>query len=204
MTEVKSKRKLSVKAKKAFDIMVENGGVVSTAMIEAGYSPATAKTPQKLTESKGWQELMAEYLPDVDVAKRHQELMNSTTIDHMVFPLGPKGEDDINFNGGRTESNKIEDGGVPVERTTLTDQEIKDMLAEVNCKVRRIVHGETARHVYFWTADSKARKDAIDMAYKLKGSYAPVKSLVANIHVNEERRQQSKSIITNILRRRTS
>ena len=37
--------------------MVENGGNVSKAMRVAGYSPATAHTPQKLTESKGFQHL---------------------------------------------------------------------------------------------------------------------------------------------------
>ena len=34
--------------------MVENGGNVSQAMMAAGYTPATAKTPQKLTESQGF------------------------------------------------------------------------------------------------------------------------------------------------------
>jgi hypothetical protein len=45
------------KQKLAVEKMVENGGIVSTAMLEAGYSPATAKTPQKLTESDGFLEL---------------------------------------------------------------------------------------------------------------------------------------------------
>ncbi len=44
--------------------MVENGGNASRAMIEAGYSPATAKTPSKLTDSAGYEELMDAYLPD--------------------------------------------------------------------------------------------------------------------------------------------
>ena len=47
--------------RKAVDKMVENGGIVSTAMIAAKYSLATAKTPQKLTESKGYKELLKEY-----------------------------------------------------------------------------------------------------------------------------------------------
>jgi hypothetical protein len=38
--------------------MVENGGNVSKAMREAGYSPATAKTPSKLLDSAGFIELM--------------------------------------------------------------------------------------------------------------------------------------------------
>ena len=51
----------TIKQKRAFDKVVENGGNVSRAMIEANYSPATAKTPQKLTESIGYQELCEEY-----------------------------------------------------------------------------------------------------------------------------------------------
>ena len=46
--------------KLAFDNLVDNGGFVERAMIDAKYSPATAKTPQKLTESKGFQQLIKE------------------------------------------------------------------------------------------------------------------------------------------------
>lgn len=64
----------TAKQKKAMEILVENGGNnVGKAMIEAGYTPATAKTPQKLTESKGWQELVEEYLPDDLLAKVTKE-----------------------------------------------------------------------------------------------------------------------------------
>ena len=45
---------------KAVENMVENGGVVSRAMEDAGYSPNTAKTPKKLTESKGFKEVCDE------------------------------------------------------------------------------------------------------------------------------------------------
>lgn len=41
--------------------MVENGGNVSKAMKDAGYSDATANTPKKLTESKGFLELLDDY-----------------------------------------------------------------------------------------------------------------------------------------------
>jgi hypothetical protein len=47
----------TIKQKVAIEKMVENGGVASQAMLEAGYSPNTAKTPQKLTDSKGFKEL---------------------------------------------------------------------------------------------------------------------------------------------------
>jgi hypothetical protein len=54
----------SIKQRKAIQNAVENGGNISRAMIDAGYSPATAKNPSKLTQSKAWQELMEAYLPD--------------------------------------------------------------------------------------------------------------------------------------------
>lgn len=48
----------TIRQKKAAIEIVENGGVVSTAMIVSGYSKNTAKTPSKLTDSDGFKELM--------------------------------------------------------------------------------------------------------------------------------------------------
>lgn len=67
----------TIKQKKAFDKVLENGGNVSRAMMDTGYTVATAKTPKKLTTSKGWQELMDEHLPDKLLATKHLELLNS-------------------------------------------------------------------------------------------------------------------------------
>lgn len=168
----------TIRQKAAAKEVVGNGGNITKAMIKVGYSPNTANTPQKLTESVGWNELMEEFLSDKELQEKHRGLLAATKIEHMTFPLGPKGEDDPNLSGASPEL--ADDGsekglGKPPERTTLSDTEIIDMLAEVNCKVKRIVHGETARHVYFWVQDAKARKDALDMAYKLKGRYATEK-----------------------------
>jgi hypothetical protein len=49
------------KQRKAVDNMVENGGIASKAMRDAGYSENTAKTPQKLTESGGFKAICEEY-----------------------------------------------------------------------------------------------------------------------------------------------
>lgn len=53
---------------------------ISKAMVEAGYTPATAKSPQKLTMSKGWAKLMEEYFPDEDLVKVHKEGLHATRI----------------------------------------------------------------------------------------------------------------------------
>lgn len=48
----------TIKQQKALAKIVENGGNVSKAMRDVGYSVNTAKTPQKLTESKAFIEYM--------------------------------------------------------------------------------------------------------------------------------------------------
>lgn len=69
--------KPTVKQEKAFKNAVENGGSMGEAMINAGYSEATAKTPQKLTESRGWEILLDEYMPDDLLAQKNLELLKS-------------------------------------------------------------------------------------------------------------------------------
>ena len=49
------------KQKAAIQKMAENGGNVSKAMREVGYTDITAKTPKKLTESKGFKALCDKY-----------------------------------------------------------------------------------------------------------------------------------------------
>lgn len=56
----KTKRKPTLKQKRAVDNMVVNGGNVSKAMRDAGYSLETAKSPSKLTDSKAFEELIEE------------------------------------------------------------------------------------------------------------------------------------------------
>ena len=110
------------KQKNAFDKIVENGGNVSKTMVEVGYSENTAKTPQKLTESKGWAELMEEYLPDRLLGEKHRELLNKKEV---------------------RLKNNVSEGTVETIET-----------------------GEI---------DAQAVSKGLEMAYKLKGRYAPEK-----------------------------
>lgn len=50
----------SIKQKRALDKIIENRGNVSKSMVQVGYTPATAKNPKNLTESKGFIELCTE------------------------------------------------------------------------------------------------------------------------------------------------
>lgn len=51
----------TIKQKKAIRKLVENGGNASKAMRDAGYSKKTAINPSKLTESKGYLEILDQY-----------------------------------------------------------------------------------------------------------------------------------------------
>ena len=50
----------TIRQKLALHKSIKNGGNISKAMVEVGYSKNTAHTPQKLTESKGFIELCEE------------------------------------------------------------------------------------------------------------------------------------------------
>lgn len=100
----------TLKQRMAVNHLLENPGKpIGQALEKAGYGPSMVKNPQDITRSKGWKELMDEYLGD-------------------------------------------------------------DLLAEVH-------HGLLTDPSY------KARSSGLDMAYKIKGSYAPVKAVTANVNV---------------------
>jgi phage terminase small subunit len=125
---------------RAVQIYVENGGKsASAAMREAGYSEASAKNPQKLTESSAWKELLDKAMPDKKLVSVHKKLLNAHRIDHMVFPLG------------------------------MQKADIKKLLNSVGCTPKKIQHGQQAIHVWFWAPDFKARTSAVELAYKIKG-----------------------------------
>jgi hypothetical protein len=72
--------------KKAIANLVKTGGIVSKAMIEAGYSPASANNPKVLTESIAFK-TYADSIPDELLREKHLALLNK---------LDPTGDIDAN------------------------------------------------------------------------------------------------------------
>jgi len=81
----------TIKQKRVFQKVVENGSPVSTAMVEVGYSKNTAVDPGKVTRSKGWQQLMDAHLPDRLLAKKHREGLEATTKKPHLIDRDDKG-----------------------------------------------------------------------------------------------------------------
>ncbi len=138
--------------------MVENGGNIGKAMVAAGYSPSTAKTPQKLTESRGWQELMDKYFPDEFVLKIHRDLLHASHLAQFEFPSET---DDTNIR------NIIENNA--------------------GFKIIQIVRSTKYKTSYFLIPDNGTRIRALDSAYKLKSRYLPNKEENSNLQLEVDR-----------------
>lgn len=95
----------TLKQKKAFEAVGVNGGNVSQAMKTAGYSEEVSKRTDKLTKTKGWQELMEEFLPDDLLAKVHQDGLNATRVISAVIT-------DKEANGGTSDFVEVPDYAV--------------------------------------------------------------------------------------------
>lgn len=119
----------TIRQKKAFKEVV-NGSTLKGAMRKAGYSNETSKRTNKLTKTKGWQELMNKHLPDSLLAKVHKEGLSA---------------------------------GKKIFKNNVTSGEIEEVGVE---------------------ADYQTRHRYLDSAYKLKGLYAPEKSVTLNVNAN--------------------
>ena len=82
----------TIKQKKAFKEVVNGGSTLSGAMIRAGYSLSTSKRTDKLTNTKGWQELLNEFLPDSILAKKHREGLEATTKRPQIIDRDSRGQ----------------------------------------------------------------------------------------------------------------
>lgn len=131
----------TVKQKLAFKKLVENGGNIGRAMVEAGYSKATAKTPKKLTNSLGWKEVMKEQsIPDEELLKRHHELLYAVTMGHMTFPK------------------------------SMTDEEIKAIIEAVpEWHLIRVERNSQNAKAYFFKPNGTIQIKVLALAYRLHG-----------------------------------
>ena len=87
----------TLKQRTAAKILVESGGSIpiGEAMVQAGYSPETAKTPQKLTESDGFKEFVHLLPDDKKIALTLHRGLEATKRDHFT------GEMEIDFSERR-------------------------------------------------------------------------------------------------------
>jgi hypothetical protein len=177
--------------------LVANGGSKADAIREAGYSEVMARNPQRVFNSPKVQALLDEAEIDiVPVLKNlNRGALKAKKLQHMVFPtyrdksfsIEGTQEDGVEEDEDILDALEMEDGVKKekylVERgRAMSDKDICEMLEEQGFRVRRIQHGETARHVYFWIPDEKAMGEATEKIINLFGLYAPKKVDTKNEH----------------------
>ncbi len=138
-------------------------------------------------------------MKDKDLLKIHHELLRSQRLDHMVFVTGPKTEERKQQMIEEDIAKSEKEGKEYKEIQYVTDGDIEELLASTGCTVRKIVHRETTRDVYFWMPDNLARDKALDKAYKLKGIYAAEKKSLTIEPINQELKEKINSILDGIL-----
>lgn len=140
---VKQKRKPTLRQKILAKEMLANPGSLSKAMRKAGYSEGYVRNSHELTATQTWQDLLEKYLPDERLTEKHEELMEASAVDD--FFVDPK----------------------------LEDKEIYAIAKKAHVKVFMIQRGAIGgTKVYVSKADTATQRQALDMAYKLKGVYA--------------------------------
>lgn len=97
---------------------------------------------------------------DEDLEKAHRELLNQKRTEYFTFPK------------------------------TMQDDEIEAKVNAAGLELLVIQDGEKGRYAFYAVIDAQARKSALDMAYKLKGSYAAEKT--QSVHLNVDARIEDK------------
>lgn len=74
--------KPNLRQKKAVVELMANGGNLGDALKKAGYSDSVSKRPKQVTQTKGFKELLEEYLPDELLQKVHLEGLMADKAEH--------------------------------------------------------------------------------------------------------------------------
>lgn len=177
----------------AIQTWLEKGGSKADALRKAGFSDSVVDKPSKVFNTEYAMGVLERAGVDLDGAlKQLNRKVTSRKLEHLTFPPFNEEKHDKSINGdisddlvgdlNDTDSGVFENTGKK-HGEQLTDDQIREMLLEVNCVVRKIVHGDNARHVYFWSDNDKAQLEAIEKIINLHGLYAPKKTEQKNTNV---------------------
>lgn len=129
--------KTKKKHKKVIETVLKNGGSLSEAMREVGYSEAYVRNSHKLKNSKSFKALLEHHLPEEDLLIVHGKQLMSWKLNSMIF------------------------------QKQVQDEDIFELMETVGCVVKKIVEIPTGKLVMFIMPDNQSRNKALEMAFKL-------------------------------------
>jgi len=96
-----------------------------------------------IKKTRSWDIILKEVFNDDFLSEQHLQLFNATETQRFIFP------------------------------TRMKDDEIVEMVNEAGFKVITIRPSPLGKMVFYSIPNTRAKKDALDFAYKLKGKYSP-------------------------------
>lgn len=140
-------RRLKPNDKKFVEELVKNGGNATKAVKKVygvkSENYAAVKGNRLIRKDKIIEEIerVADHIPNKLLVETHLDLLKAKEVQRFIFP------------------------------TRLKDDEIMDIVADAGFTVITIRPSPLGKMAFYSIANSRARKDGLDMAYKLKGSY---------------------------------
>lgn len=107
--------------------------------------------------TESWDELMGRVLPDSLLIKHHEKLLNAKQIEYFVFPK------------------------------SMDDSEITEKVEAAGLSVVVIRDSEKGKMAFYSLDNAKAKKDALDMAYKLKTRYDNTVTIKGKLNILSDR-----------------
>lgn len=160
--------------KKAFKIMVEEGGTYADALRKAGYSDAVVNNPGKVTGSQAFRDALESVgLTDRYLAKGYKEFTKAGELREFVFlhkvveEIVDIDEDNPKYKKGKVNKEMI------TRRIPATDQKIKAVINRISgAELISIETHWDRRIAYYQRPDFAARKTGFELASKAKGHLA--------------------------------
>lgn len=170
--------------------VVENGGNVSKSMRDVGYSNATSKNPQKITNSKTFRDIYEGMgRNQLALAKDTERLMNIKDPAEIVFKHSKKtvqvaiDEEDGRYSktiGGKQFVTEY-------RYTPITTQKINKFIKSIKgAELIDISTDEFATTVKYFMPDKNILFKTTEMAHKIFGNFAPEKQEIEHTHILTE------------------
>lgn len=148
---------------------------MAMAMRAEGYAEDTARNPQQITRSQTWAEIMDEHLAQDKLGKIHDELLRAGHLDQLAFRKESTDQEIVEFIAQVPGFKLINIEEVYDSRWERIDED--DPQSE---KVEVRTH--VGRRANVVAPDNRTRRESLDLAYKLRGSYAAEKRVNENIN----------------------
>lgn len=156
---------------------ITNGKSATQAVRDANYSPSVIDSPAKVINSRGVAEALDILLDgrDIELAKENLKIMKRAhSLTTMQFPYYP--------NKKKTETEEAYRERV---EGNVTDEQIRELLSGMGGIVKHISNNFIAgRTVFYYFPDNNAKLKALELIYKVKGSFSATKTENKNTNVN--------------------